>query len=74
MPDLHLTFTDDPLLKASQDMIVRELAIVQSKDNGVLFPYDNFLLWLATGELGPLDNLIWVVPLYDVSPSFPLIP
>ena len=45
-----------------------ELAVVQNKDHGVLFPYNNFLLWLATGELGPLDKLIWVVPLYDVSP------
>ena len=65
---MFLCCTVDPLLKASQDMIVRELAIVQSKDHGLLFPYDNFLLWLATGELGPLDRLIWVVPLYDVSP------
>ena len=49
-------------------MVGAELAIVQNKDHGVLFPYKNFLLWMATGELGPLDNLIWVVPFYDVSP------
>ena len=51
-----------------------ELATVQSKDHGVLFPYDNFLLWLATGELGPLDSLIWVVPLYDVSSPVQIFP
>ena len=65
------TCAADPLLKASQEMVVRELAIVQAKDDGVLFPYDNFLLWLATGELGSLDDLIWVVPLYDVSRPVP---